>query len=505
MRILVVEDEVKIRTGIAKLILTHTTHTVVGEGKNGQEGLEMILHFHPDLVISDIRMPVMDGLAMVKEAREKGAACHFVILSGYSEFKYAQKAIRYGVEDYLLKPLAPEDVSGLLDKIEKEVEQEKKASAQTTEGLLRDILQGSEENIQEKYCSLKKSEIFYAGKTIFLASAYMGDVNSEYGINLERAWKKMQGDYPQWKIISIFLENTREMIVLFQGDTAFSEMEKKLNRRVYFNLSKEDMPIWTLGEASGIEEIRDCADRLRTYYLYGIVFGYRTILTDKKISSRKNTEFLYPRQLQNMLRNAVCSESPEQVRNAADAFQNCVNSMTCEPVYIQKSYKKILAFLENVCHETNSEAYRLLQKQDLERKILESFTLHEMEQCFEKSIQIIIDSKNKKEDIRNYTIKKAITFIREHYMENISLDLLARHLEITPEYLSSLFNKEVGINFSIFLKRFRISQAKRLLKGTDKKIYEIAAEVGYNDSKYFNRVFKEEIGISPGDYRQENE
>ena len=115
-----------------------------------------------------------------------------------------------------------------------------------------------------------------------------------------------------------------------------------------------------------------------------------------------------------------------------------------------------------------------------------------------------MDSKNKKEDIRNYTIKKAITFIREHYMENISLDLLAEHLEITPEYLSTLFNKEVGINFSIFLKRFRISQAKRLLKGTDKKIYEIASEVGYNDPKYFNRVFKEEIGISPGDYRQGN-
>ena len=76
--------------------------------------------------------------------------------------------------------------------------------------------------------------------------------------------------------------------------------------------------------------------------------------------------------------------------------------------------------------------------------------------------------------------------------------------EITPEYLSTLFNKEVGINFSTFLKRFRISQAKRLLKGTDDKIYSIALQVGYNDPKYFNRVFKEEMGISPGDYRQNN-
>ena len=337
---------------------------------------------------------------------------------------------------------------------------------------------------------------------IFLASGYVGDVDSKYCTNLEKILEKMQSDYPGWKILSVYLENTREMIALFQGDISFEEMEKKLKRRVYLNLSRDDMPVWTFGKADSIEEIRDCADTLRTYYLYGIVLGYRTILTDEKIRSIKNTEFLYPRQLQNNLQNAVCSGSPEHIRNAAEAFRDHVKNMNCEPVYIQKSYKKILSFLENVCHETNPEAYRLLQKQDLERTVLNGFTLHELEQCFEKAIQIIMDSKNKKEDIRNYTIKKAITFIREHYMENISLDLLAEHLEITPEYLSTLFNKEVGINFSIFLKRFRISQAKRLLKGTDKKIYEIAAEVGYNDPKYFNRVFKEEIGISPGDYRQ---
>lgn len=117
MRILIVEDEIKIRMGISRLISAHTQHTVVGEAKNGKEGLEMISRFHPELVISDIRMPVMDGLEMLQESVKMGNTCHFVILSGYSEFEYAQTAIRYGVDDYLLKPLAPEDVTQLLDKI----------------------------------------------------------------------------------------------------------------------------------------------------------------------------------------------------------------------------------------------------------------------------------------------------------------------------------------------------------------------------------------------------
>ena len=162
----------------------------------------------------------------------------------------------------------------------------------------------------------------------------------------------------------------------------------------------------------------------------------------------------------------------------------------------------MLAFLESVCHEVNPDAYKLLQNQDLERVMSEQFTVGEFETCFRRAIDIIADAKDKKQDIRNYAIQRAISYIREHYSENISLEQLASRLELTPEYLSALFNREVGINFSTFLKRFRISQAKRLLKGTDQKIYEIAQQVGYNDPKYFNRVFKEEIGVSPGEYRQ---
>ena len=179
-----------------------------------------------------------------------------------------------------------------------------------------------------------------------------------------------------------------------------------------------------------------------------------------------------------------------------------VRNMKCSPRQIRKTYIKMEAFAEHVCSEVNQEAYGQLQSKEIEKMITEAVTIGRMEKAFRKMVQIILDSKDKREDIRNYTIRRAISYIREHYQENISLELLADRLEITPEYLSTLFNKEMGINFSIFLKRFRISHAKRLLKGTDKKIYEIAGEVGYNDPKYFNRVFKEEVGVSPGDYRQ---
>ena len=131
-------------------------------------------------------------------------------------------------------------------------------------------------------------------------------------------------------------------------------------------------------------------------------------------------------------------------------------------------------------------------------------TWRELEYAYRDLIQAVTSTKSKREDISNYVIKKAISYIRENYQTGLTLDEVASVLEITPEYLSTLFNREVGINFSTFLKQFRMSHAKRLLKGSNMKIYEIAGAVGYSDPKYFQRVFKEEIGISPGEYRQMN-
>lgn len=502
MRILVVEDEIKIRMGISRLISAHTQHTVVGEAKNGQEGLEMINRFHPELVISDIRMPVMDGLKMLQESVKMGNKCHFVILSGYSEFEYAQTAIRYGVDDYLLKPLAPEDVTQILDKIQQKVDLEKAETIQTTEGLLREMILGGRKDITDICRKLLETGAFEETSPVFVLAGYTGNTNPKYFRNLLLQCEKLKERYPEWKVHLAVLENTQEIFLLIQGEVSAKELERKLTRRIYQNLTEEDQPVWILEILNHLEEIPESVQRIRENYLYGIRMGYREILTEEKIKNISMEEFKYPVNLENRMQTAICSESSMELKKECENFLNYTREMKCSPRYIRKTYKKMLAFLENVCHEVNPQAYRLLQNQDLEHLASEKLTSGELESCFQKAVEMILESKDKKEDIRNYAIRRAINFIREHYSENISLDMLADRLEITPEYLSTLFNKEVGINFSTFLKRFRISQAKRLLKGTDEKIYSIALQVGYNDPKYFNRVFKEEMGISPGDYRQ---
>ena len=502
MRILIVEDEVKIRTGMSKLISAHTSHTIVGEAKNGKEGLELILRLHPDLVISDIRMPVMDGLEMLEAAGHEGVKCHFIILSGYSEFEYAQKALRYGVDDYLLKPLAAEDVTCVLEKIQARVEKEAKREAESAEGLLRDILLGGRTITQEDYEKLERLALLSEDTPCCLAAGYLGDASAGYAAFAAKQWEQIRTSAPELRIFYTMLENTQEMFCLIQGKTESGAIAEKMARRLYRNLLEEDMPVWALTELERIHDLREKSEKLRGLYLYGMLLGCRTVLTEDRVRGIGSLEYQYPAHLENRLRVSICNGSAEELEKDAEDFMVYVRNLKCDPIYFRKAYGKIIAFMENVCSEVNPQAYKRMQNREMEKTVANALTIKTLEDCFQREIQIISEAKDKREDIRNYTIRRAISFIREHYRENISLELLAAHLEITPEYLSTLFNKEVGINFTTFLKRFRISHAKRLLKGSDKKIYEIANEVGYNDPKYFNRVFKEEAGVSPGEYRQ---
>lgn len=503
MRIVIVEDELKIRTGMAKLICAHTAHQVVGEAQDGRDGLEMILRTRPELVISDIRMPNMDGLEMLEELNRLQIKCRFVILSGYSEFEYAQKALRYGADDYLLKPLAPEDVIGMLEKIQKQIDEEEQRQAETVEGLLRSLLIGACSDKDKAVSVLRTAGGFSKERSYILLAGYLGDTDVRYINHLTDVLEQMKEKYTLYNMRYVMVDNIRQMFCIFQNEGAKEELRARLQRRLYMNLKKEDMPVWAMREMDRLEDLPEAGKRLREMQMYALRLGYRTVLTQQETETVKMKEYEYPKQAESVLRNSICSGTAEQIQQAAELFKQEVRRFECEPRCFGQAYEKVLNRMGGVFQDMDSVSYREIQNMNTARILADAVTIGEMERCFDRVMKIIADSRNTKEDIRNYAILRAINFIKDHYRENISLEQLANYLDMTPEYLSTLFNKEVGINFSSFLKQFRISHAKRLLKGSGMKIYEIAQAVGYNDPKYFNRVFKEETGISPGDYRQQ--
>lgn len=500
MRILVVEDEVKIRRGMANLIENHTEHTVVGEAKNGREGLELTELYEPDLVITDIRMPEMNGLEMIRRLYEQGSDRHFVILSGYSEFEYAKQAIRYGVDDYLIKPLAPEDVICLLDSIQKKILRERSARLQNSpERELRDLL------IQNEYDSCKIRDIGEAlclpvSGTFRLLCAYTGCASQEERKQCVQRFGKLRGKFPEQRFYYFYIENTREFICLTEN-TNWESVKGELERKLLQNVLYSHGWVWTENAFEGLENIGITYQKVREQYSYGMILGDTGFISKERIREYRPGTYVYPANLEHQLQTAFYGEKKEEVYEAGQRFIHYMGELRVKPDQIREGYMRMAHFMLSLSQEGNRRLYEQLLNLNLMKSMGTAVTRKELEDILNREICILASGLSQRENISNYTIKRALDFIRNHYQESISLEKVAASLDITPEYLSTLFNREMEQNFSVFLKRFRISHAKRLLKDTDKKIYEIAKEVGYTDAKYFNRVFKDVEGVSPGDYR----
>lgn len=507
MRIVIVEDEIKIREGMGKLIESQTDHIVLSEAADGEEGLEMILRFKPDLVITDIRMPKMDGLEMIKELSDRKMPVHVVILTGYSEFDYAKKAIRYGVDDYLLKPLAVDDVKEMLDKIEERIRKEQLTNG-TPELHIRNLIFGGDKLLEKNLSILEDICGFPRIGVYELFEGYIGSAAASYREEMEQSVESLKNKYCELKINYIYMENLQKAYLLVQGnrdEASLKTFEKSFyNRMILTYQNKEERAIWTKKQFQRLEELKTTVLELDRLLSYALVLKNREWLTAEDAEAYQPVPFESPADIYNRIRNAICQGDKEGLKKGGEAFLIYMQQGHFEVEDIRRAFVKSYYLIGDTLQEIDRSLYNHLKASNLLRNIESAVTWHELENAYRDVIQVITGAKVKREDISNYIIKRAINYIREHYQEGITQEEVSRELEITPEYLSTLFNREMGINFSTFLKQFRMSHAKRLLKGTDMKIYEIAKAAGYSDPKYFQRVFKEEIGVSPGEYRQMN-
>lgn len=505
MRIVIVEDEIKIREGIAKMIETQTEHIVQGEAVNGEEGIEMILRFKPDLVITDVRMPKVDGLDMVRILYERKVPLHVAILSGYSEFEYAQKAIKYGVDEYLLKPLDIDDIKRMLDKVEKKIQREEMING--TPGMhLRNLLIGKEKDF-EKNCDVLKDICGFQDEGEYeLFAGYIGSAESSYRDEMEHFVEELKRKYENLKIYYIYMENAQKGYLLGyaeKGEEDILALEKSIyNRLVLQYKGKKEKAIWTCKRFGVLEQIQSVTKELDELLTYALVIEPEGWMDSSQVRGYVSQPFTAPVSIYNQIRNAICQDDMQKLRKGMEDFLAYMAGGHFDMGEIRKAFIKSYYLIGDTIQEIDNTRYQHLQSKNLLRSIENAVTWHELESAYRYVIQAIAGAQVKREDISDYVIKRAINYIREHFQEGLTQKEVAAVLEITPEYLSTLFNREMGINFSVFLKQFRVSHAKRMLRGTDMKVYEIADAVGYSDPKYFQKVFKEEVGVSPGEYRQ---
>lgn len=504
MRILVVEDEVQIREGLSSLIKMSTGHVIVGEAADGREGVKKCLRLNPDLVITDIRMPMMSGLEMTKILKDSGYNGHIVIISGYSEFEYARQAITYGVDDYLLKPLTADKVEEMLTRVENKINEEWKMVLGEPSWYFLEML--NDADAASRHIEYLK-QMHPENTNYMLLAGYIGSAAQNYKETLESVIEEIDNGMEEINIYGCYQGNLQiyYCMIFYQDSLALYQCMDTIYQTLICPYDGQiKNPLWAWERVKRLEELYDVGEEIRGYLMMGLSEpGYAGWYSANWAAGQKWEEYQEPAECFQKLKSGLYKGKQEEIQTVGEALITYYKKHHFHSVDIQQGIIKIYYLIMDVLRDTNSDVRQKLRTAGTLRQFNDARSWNELEIAYIEMLKILGElQQEKREDIGNYNIRRAISYIEKHYHEKITQEDVASYLEITPEYLSTLFSRVMKENFSSYMKRIRINQAKILLSETSLKIYEVAEQVGYSDAKYFNRVFKEEVGISPGEYRQ---
>ena len=502
MTIVIVEDETAIREGLKEMISGNTSHTVIGTCKNGMEGISFIKENQPDLVITDIRMNQMGGLEMLAKLKELGIESLSIVISGYSEFEYARDALRLGVEEYLLKPVSIDALQQLLEKIEEKIAKNSLLIEKKPENYVREYFFGTKREQDEAEQGLRNIIPEEKNKIYGILAGYFRNVNKEHFKEIEHPLRSIKHQFSALTCLDSCEESTYLRIMILKGsEYQIKQFTEAFDSLVKFDyqMQRQEMP-WAMECCTNISDWKESFENVKKMLAGCLGKGCFKLFSSEDFSEQEYQELSYPMQADRKVLSALERGNYPQVKDEIDRF---LQQIVCEKYRakeIRRVALKLVTRMMDIAKEINRKAYEKMKEQDNLKEVLSAYTKEELQRILYQVGKLICE-KNKKQGISNYTINRTLEYVETHFKEGITLEKTAEVLNITPEYLSMLFKREMGMNFSVFLKEFRIRQAKRLLKSTDLKIYEIAQECGYSNSNYFTKVFKEVTGISPAEYR----
>lgn len=510
MKIVVIEDEIRIREGICKLIeKTMKEHEIIGTAENGLDGLKLINGVNPDLIITDVRMPILDGLEMLRELDMHKKGFHAIVLSAYSDFIYAQQAIKIGVSEYLVKPIKVNEFMNAVKEIENKIVEEHNINPKklgNLENIFFSLIYGDMSIDEELKSFINKRHLFNCEKQFGELYLYLGD---EYETKNEKIHKEIEELLKQKENIKysiVKMEKDKSLVcIIYQfidGKLIERWLQNEILHRKKDRLWSESICIgWTIIE--NVSEMKSSTLILKRYMDWNISLGEAVIISYPKILNVQTMVCVYPIEIENKIKIALCSHNLDKMRTYINKFEQYFEEGSLySPKEIKDSYVRFIWCIINLSKEIG-----IFHSNDFEHHIILDRVMNSVSRS---ELKIIINdivnciSEMSGENQVSLVVKRADSLIHEFYLTGITLDEIAAKLNITPEYLSTLFKEQIGINFTTYVKELRIKKAKELLIGTQLKLYQIAQQVGYTDSKYFSKVFKECTGQLPADYRKTN-
>lgn len=503
MRIVVVEDENKTRNGIINMIRQFTPHQVVGTAENGQEGVALVKQLSPDLIISDIKMPVMDGLEMLRQLHDEKVRFNAILLTGYSDFEYARKALQLQVVDYLLKPLDLEELLKNLSAAETRIYKTRNTQMSVEQMIVSFLERRAGE--REALEPLLNEMLHVNGRTeisLFLIapSRFCADRLKEFANCLKELMETLCIDNAH----VLRLPGEKKLLVLIADTERNRGLKTRFALKVLPELDDIGKCTCIHERIHGLSELPEAVIRMLSRQDFGFSLPEHTVIDEEVIRGICYKRLDYPEQLENAMIRELRGGNLQKFTDYGNRFIQEVADGEASPEEIREYAIRMIA---NVFHAAREMKEYFNQEETVKaftEMIILSDTRAEVRYQLEKFIHAIGDGPKEELLTENGLVMNAISYIRTHYMEDISLTEVARLCRVTPEHLSKIFYKETGVNFSPFLQNFRVSAAKRMLLTGDYKVYEVAEAVGFHDQKYFVKVFKKLCGITPSEYRKES-
>ncbi len=530
IKIFLVEDEYVVREGIKNNIdWEKHGYCFCGEASDGERALPLIQKMNPDIVITDIRMPFMDGLALSKIIKKQMPATEIVILSGYAEFEYAKEGIKIGVAEYITKPVSGDELLRVIDGIALRIEQKRKE---------REIMEKYENEMEENLLADKKnffmdlvtgnrsvpelhdlaaklnmdlSALWYNIVLVWFRSVHHApDEYSNSQVEMERRLAKLEHD----DNIVLFDRNLEGYAILLKAD---SEQELLINQKNYLakieNVMKEYPNIRYFG---GIGE---CVNRLSelpaSFEKASHAFAHRYLVKDNLFmdSIQIQQHIYYEKEdfnirkvdVKQIERSRVWDFLKQGIRGEAryfvEEFFNGLDRATAESnlfrqYIIMDMFFGVTEFVDSLQLPSDVEVPLDVSLPDLQT--MES-TITYLSGIIETALSLRDRAaSNRYGDV----VKEVKKYIEENYAdEELSLNLLANYVNFSPNHLSMIFSQETGMTFIRYLTDYRMNKAKELLRCTSLRSSAIGMEVGYHDPHYFSFLFKKTQGMTPTQFR----
>ena len=520
MKVLIVDDEKHVREGI-KILAKWDENGIedIYEASNGEEAIQMIEEKHPEIIFSDMKMPKMDGTLLLEWIKNNHPHSKTIIITGYEDYHYMRKAMNYGSSDYLLKPIDPEVLNNAIRTVihEWKVEEKERKNKVINNQLLnrmkpvyrdRKLTQllyndSYEENVFEGF-SLPKHEYYHVGLLYVneeIRDYFKGDSELTYftilNIINEVLSRKSSGMAfhnlgNTGEIILILWEQKDEMISLL--NLVIKSIQNSLGILFSIAVGKE---------VTKLEDISESYQRAKALLMCRNVLViqqnniYMGETEDEEIKSLMDYTETIKLAVQTgniqSIDSFISQIHREIITNNRLSLKQLLQ-LESEYVVISRSLFKEWSLPLNLQSNIEENISKYFNRYGI-------FLLENYIERKKRETQVFLKRVQKKKSKSNNVMNEIEKFIRNNYNHDIKLQEISDHFYISREYISRKFKQEYGVNISEYIINIRMESAKELLQNSNLKIYEIANRIGYQDDKYFRKVFKKLIGVTPNEYR----